>query len=140
MDFTDSQGPADVGPADAGLADARPADARPADARPADAGQEASVGLAAFRRQRRRNKRARWAALNAAVLGAGVAVVLFLTQFGFQFYRVPSGSMEPTLVVGDRIWVQRVGLDTAKLHAGDIVVFRRPPADHVDTSISDVVK
>lgn len=100
----------------------------------------ASVGLAAYRRHRRRARRARWALVNTAVLAVGLAVVLLLTRFAFQFFEVPSASMAPTLAVGDRIFVQKVGLDFAHLRAGDIVVFRRPPTDHVDTNIADVVK
>lgn len=100
----------------------------------------ASVGLAAYRRHRRRVRRARWALVNGAVLGVGVVVVLMVTRFAFQFFEVPSASMAPTLAVGDRIFVQKMGLDLAHLKVGDIVVFKRPPGDHVDTSIADVVK
>lgn len=107
---------------------------------PGRVGQPASVGLAAYRRHRRRVRRVRWALVNTAVLAVGVAAVLLLTRFAFQFFEVPSASMAPTLAVGDRIFVQKMGLDVAHLHVGDIVVFRRPPTDHVDTNIADVVK
>jgi len=39
-------------------------------------------------------------------------------------FRIPSSSMEPTLLVGDRLWARRV----AALSRGDIAVFRRPPS------------
>ncbi|MGH9128230.1 MAG: signal peptidase I [Acidimicrobiales bacterium] len=78
--------------------------------------------------------------MNAALLAAGVGIVLALTRFAFQFYAVPSGSMSPTLAVGGRIWVQKLGVDKELLRPGDIVVFKRPPTDHVDTNIADVVK
>jgi signal peptidase I len=70
-------------------------------------------------------------------IGAGVAVLLLggivLPLIGtviFQAliarpYRVPSGSMEPTLDIGDRVLVDKTGLSDPS--RGDIVVFH-PPA------------
>ncbi len=99
-----------------------------------------SAGLAAYRRHRRRARRTCRAVVNATLLALVVALIWFVTQVAFQFYRVPTGSMEPTLVVGDRILVQKLGVNAARLRVGQIVVFKRPPADHVDTNIADVVK
>ena len=42
-------------------------------------------------------------------------------------YVVPSGSMLPTLQIGDRIIVDKL---SSTIHRGDIVVFRRAPGDH----------
>lgn len=42
-------------------------------------------------------------------------------------YRIPSGSMEPTLAVGQRVFVNRLGEDLGKPHVGEIAVFH-PPA------------
>jgi signal peptidase I len=61
-----------------------------------------------------------------------VAIAIFLAlavqAYAVKPYRIPSGSMEPTLDVGERVLVQRV---TTRLGAepkvGDIVVFH-PPA------------
>jgi signal peptidase I len=74
------------------------------------------------------------------LVGICVAVVLALTRFAFQFYAVPSGSMLPTIAVGGRIWVQKMGVNVEHLSVGEIVVFKRPPTDHLDTDIADVVK
>jgi signal peptidase I len=38
-------------------------------------------------------------------------------------FRVPSGSMEPGLAVGDHVWIEEL---TAPPHVGDIVVFHPP--------------
>jgi signal peptidase I len=38
-------------------------------------------------------------------------------------FRVPSGAMEPTINVGDRVWVHEL---TSPPHVGDIVVFHPP--------------
>jgi signal peptidase I len=43
-------------------------------------------------------------------------------------YRIPSGSMEPTLKVGQRVLVNRAGMHLSGPHVGEIVVFH-PPKD-----------
>ena len=44
-----------------------------------------------------------------------------------QMFFIPSGSMLPTLQVGDRIVVDKLSYDLHGVDRGDIVVFRRPP-------------
>jgi signal peptidase I len=41
-------------------------------------------------------------------------------------YRIPSGSMEPTLAVGQRVLVDRIGMHFGKPHVGEIAVFHPP--------------
>jgi signal peptidase I len=41
-------------------------------------------------------------------------------------YRIPSGSMEPTLIKGQRVLVDRIGSDFSKPHVGEIAVFHPP--------------
>ena len=41
-------------------------------------------------------------------------------------YRIPSGSMEPTLAVGQRVLVDRIGTHFSKPHVGEITVFHPP--------------
>ncbi len=41
-------------------------------------------------------------------------------------YRIPSGSMEPTLKVGQRVLVNRIGMRLSGPHVGEIVVLRPP--------------
>jgi signal peptidase I len=43
-------------------------------------------------------------------------------------YRIPSGSMLPTLSVGQRVLVNRIGMDFSDPHVGEIAVFH-PPRD-----------
>ncbi|MGH9172657.1 MAG: signal peptidase I [Acidimicrobiales bacterium] len=69
------------------------------------------------------------------VLAAGCAIGL--RAFVVQTFFVPSGSMEPTLQVGDRMLVQKIGFT---IQRGDILVFRRPPGDLADTNNEDLVK
>jgi signal peptidase I len=56
--------------------------------------------------------------------------------YAVQAFTVPSGSMEPTLQIGDRIVVDKL---SSTIRRGDIVVFRRAPGDH-DTEYPVLVK
>lgn len=56
---------------------------------------------------------------------AGVAVVLalLLRALVVQAFSIPSGSMEQTLLVGDRILVDKIVYQTRDPHHGEVVVF-----------------
>jgi signal peptidase I len=41
-------------------------------------------------------------------------------------YRIPSGSMEPTLAIGQRVLVNRIAMHFGKPHVGEIAVFHPP--------------
>ncbi len=54
-------------------------------------------------------------------------VLSFLIKtFFFQSFWIPSGSMEPTLIYGDRILVTKWRPDPLPLRRGDIIVFKDP--------------
>jgi signal peptidase I len=64
-------------------------------------------------------------------------VVIVLVALGLAFgiqafiikpYRIPSGSMEPTLAIGQRVLVNRIGTRFNDPHVGEIAVFH-PPKD-----------
>jgi len=61
-----------------------------------------------------------------AVLAIGITTTS-VRAYAVQAFVVPSGSMSPTLQVGDRILVDKL---SSTIHRGDIVVFRRAPGDH----------
>jgi signal peptidase I len=71
-----------------------------------------------------------------STVSSGVELVLIILvavglAFGIQAwivkpYRIPSGSMEPTLAVGQRVLVNRIGMHFAKPHVGEIAVFHPP--------------
>jgi signal peptidase I len=58
----------------------------------------------------------------AVALGLAVAIQAFVIKP----YRIPSGSMLPTLHIDQRILVDRLGNDFSAPHLGDIVVFHPP--------------
>jgi len=64
----------------------------------------------------------------AALLIAFVVQLLLVKT-----YRIPSGSMEPTLDIGQRVLVNRIGMRFDDPSVGDIVVFH-PPAGADDPS------
>jgi signal peptidase I len=76
------------------------------------------------------------------VLIAAVALSFLVRTFVFQEYFVPSGSMTPTLDIGDRIMVNKLSVDFGTVNIGDIVVFKAPP--NVKTicgdDVADLVK
>jgi signal peptidase I len=55
-------------------------------------------------------------------LGLALAIQAFIVKP----YRIPSGSMEPTLTIDQRILVDRIGEDFSSPGIGDIVVFHPP--------------
>ena len=72
--------------------------------------------------------RARWRTLVGWVVFLAV-IVLFSTAvraFALQTYYVPTPSMTPTLMPGDRIIVDKL---SGTIHRGDIVVFHDVPSD-----------
>lgn len=71
-----------------------------------------------------------------------IGLALAIQAWVVKPYRIPSGSMEPTLKVGQRVLVNRIGMHFKEPHVGEIVVFHPPkdaeqqvcgPAAHVVT-------
>jgi len=55
-------------------------------------------------------------------LGLALAIQAFIVKP----YRIPSSSMEPTLTIGQRVLVNRVGTHFSNPHVGEVVVFHPP--------------
>lgn len=85
--------------------------------------------------RKRRSSLMEWAIVAAVAVVAAIVV----REFVFEAFFIPSGSMEPTLVPGDRVVVNRLSYHLHPVHTGDIVVFRRPPAD-TSTVAGDLIK
>jgi len=73
------------------------------------------------------------------VLLIAIGVAFGMRQFVVGTYYIPSQSMEPTLMVGDRILVSKLSYHLHDIHRGDIVVFGRPPGETA-SEIKDLVK
>ncbi len=70
----------------------------------------------------------RWIKEAVIVVVVAVLVAVLLRAFVVQTFFIPSGSMEPTLQIGDRILVNKLSYHLHGVDRGDIVVFlgRRP--------------
>ena len=55
-----------------------------------------------------------------------LVVSLFIKTFVVQFFYIPSGSMENTLQIKDRVAVNKVPFISRTINRGDVVVFRDP--------------
>ena len=75
-----------------------------------------------------------------AIIIVAVLVSFLLRTFAFQTFYIPSGSMEPTLQVGDRIIVNKLSVTFGTINIGDIVVFKAPPAENCGEVVTDLVK
>jgi signal peptidase I len=60
------------------------------------------------------------------VVAAAVGLALVIQAFVVKPYRIPSGSMIPTLAINQRILVNRIGTHFSTPRVGDIVVFHPP--------------
>ncbi len=84
---------------------------------------------------------ARWIREGVIVVVVAVLVAVLLRTFVVQTFFIPSGSMEPTLQIGDRILVNKLSYHLHGVDRGDIVVFSRPPAENCGgPEVNDLVK
>jgi signal peptidase I len=67
------------------------------------------------------------------IVVVALGLALGIQQFLVKPFRIPSGSMEPTLVVGERVLVDRVSPRFGDPSRGDIVVFKPPAGADNDT-------
>lgn len=74
-----------------------------------------------------------------AILIFAVVAAVLLRTFVIQPYYIPSGSMEPTLKVGDKVLVNKLSYHMHAIHRGDVVVFKKPPHDY-SPNIKDLIK
>jgi signal peptidase I len=69
----------------------------------------------------------------AAIIAIAVGLAIAIQAWIVKPYRIPSGSMEPTLAVEQRVLVDRIGMHFGDPSVGDIVVFHPPHgADNED--------
>jgi signal peptidase I len=100
-----------------------------ADQAPAAADQAASADApppqqqqSGKRKRARHRKRSFWRDLFVIVVAA-LALTILLKAFVVQVFSIPTGSMENTLLPGDRILVSKIVYHFRPIHRGDIVVF-----------------
>jgi signal peptidase I len=60
------------------------------------------------------------------IVGAALLLALLIQAFLVKPYRIPSGSMLPTLHVNQRVLVNRIGMHFGSPRVGEIIVFHPP--------------
>ncbi|RZS89781.1 signal peptidase I [Motilibacter rhizosphaerae] len=68
------------------------------------------------------------------IVGVALLLSLLVRSFLVEAFVIPSGSMEQTLRVGDRIAVEKVGYRFGSISRGDVVVFHGPAGWESETS------
>lgn len=109
--------PADALPGRDGDAEGQP-DGATTDARTAGAGQ--AKATTAKRPAGRR--RSFWRELPVLIVVA-LVLALIIKTYALQAFYIPSGSMENTLDIGDRVLINKLVYDFRDIHRGDVVVF-----------------
>lgn len=100
---------------DAAAADSAAKDGAAPDGAKADSAPEG-------KRDAKKRKRSFWRDL-AVIVVAALALTIALKAFVVQVFSIPSGSMENTLLPGDRILVSKIVYRFRPIARGDIVVF-----------------
>ena len=75
----------------------------------------------------------------AVILVVAVLAAFLIRSFAIEPFYIPSGSMEPTLQIGDRVLVNKLSYDVHSVHRGDIVVFKKPANDY-SPGVKDLIK
>jgi signal peptidase I len=107
--------------ASTGNADGSPAEAAPV-GEAASPDQAAGSGAGRRAARRPRKKRSFWREFPVLVVIALLLAVVIKT-FAIQAFFIPSGSMQNTLEINDRVLVNKIVYHTRGIHRGDIVVF-----------------
>ena len=124
--------PREAVPPDAAERDAMPDDVVPEAAMEGDSADESPSAL----RRRVMREVLEWLAVGVCALG----LALFLKAFLVEVFEIPSGSMEPTLMIDDRVVVYKLGYRFGDVNRGDVVVFHMPgQASNADDLIKRVV-
>lgn len=107
----------------------RPSDADlPApDPTPDDGSSASEAPLHAARRGKHEHgARHRFVGSTPFLILVALVVALVVKTFFVQAFYIPSESMEPTLAVGDRVFVNKVVYDLGDITRGDVIVFGNP--------------
>ncbi len=67
------------------------------------------------------------------LIALALGIALLIKAFLVQAFYIPSASMEPTLVRGDRVLVNKLSYRLGDPERGDVIVFRDPYPDPCDT-------
>lgn len=72
----------------------------------------------------------RWVLETAVMIALAFLLAQGIKTFVVQPFVIPTGSMEPTILIGDRILAEKISYRFKEPQAGDIVVFDDPTGRH----------
>jgi len=120
--------------------------AAPDEAAPApDADAPTAVERAGTEARAPRGRLASWLRETAIIVVSALVLSMLIKTFLVQSFYIPSGSMEDTLLVGDRVLVSKLAPGPLDVHRGDVVVFKdpggwlQPTGDEEEAGLSRVV-
>ena len=87
-----------------------------------DAGAPGGPKAPGKRSAKGKKSRSFWKELPVLIIVA-LALTLIIKTYFIQAFFIPSGSMQNTLAISDRVLVNKIVYDTRSIHRGDIVVF-----------------
>jgi signal peptidase I len=122
MPDADQAGSDEAETGDADASDAGPGDTGDSAAGGSTAGGSAAEDKAARPGAARGSQRSGWREL-PILLAVALVVALIIKTFVVQAFFIPSGSMENTLLIGDKILVNKLVYHVRGIQPGDIVVF-----------------
>jgi signal peptidase I len=67
-------------------------------------------------------------------IGVALVLAVVLRNFAFSIYHVPTGSAEPNILVGDRIWGNKAAYFFNDIKRGDLVIFDDPREGYDESS------
>ncbi|MET7393886.1 signal peptidase I [Dactylosporangium sp. NPDC005572] len=74
------------------------------------------------------------------LLGVAIIVAVVVRAFVLQTFYIPSESMENTLLIKDRVLVNKLVYDFRSPHRGEVIVFEAPNSWRNDPSEEDFIK
>ncbi len=72
--------------------------------------------------RKRKKDRSFWKELPVLIVVA-LFLTLIIKTYAIQAFYIPSGSMQNTLAIGDRVLVNKLSFEVGSIHRGDVVVF-----------------
>jgi signal peptidase I len=95
--------------------------------RPSASANVAASAESSVKTARKRSKSTMGAIVELVVIiVVALGLALGIQAWIVKPYKIPSGSMEPTLAVGQRVLVDRIGTHFSSPHVGEITVFHPP--------------
>jgi signal peptidase I len=120
---TTANGQAPPASADAGPGDVPPERVPGDPDEPGAQASEADGDGAKRRKQRKPKKRGSFFRELPVLVVIALALALLIKTYAFQAYFIPSGSMQNTLEIGDKVLVNKIVYHLRSIHRGDIIVF-----------------